>query len=88
MKVRRVHRMAAVLGWACAYCGITTRAELPPTHPERATVEHVVPKSAGGSSTGGNLVIACCHCNALAGRWVDPWLASLHRQYQEHEAAS
>ncbi len=42
-------------GWVCAYCG----------SPEATTVDHIVPKSAGGKDVEGNLVAACRRCNGL-----------------------
>ncbi|MGK9369051.1 HNH endonuclease [Melioribacter sp. Ez-97] len=45
-------------GHRCAYCG---RGDLP------LTVDHVVPKSRGGSDTWENLVAACLPCNNKKG---------------------
>ena len=47
--------------WTCAYCGRQARTSL--EHDEM-TVDHVVPRSRGGSSHDfGNLVTACRPCN-------------------------
>ncbi len=43
--------------WTCQYCG--TRANL--------TVDHVVPRSKGGSSTWENIVASCAPCNRRKG---------------------
>lgn len=52
-------------GYFCAYCGKPgTRASL--------TVDHVVPRSAGGGGLKSNLVLACEPCNRAKGteRWI------------------
>jgi|TARA_B100000085_G_C18537761_1_gene510706 5-methylcytosine-specific restriction endonuclease McrA len=38
---------------ACQYCGATTRL----------TIDHVIPRSKGGTNTWENLVVACSKCN-------------------------
>ncbi|MCS7177271.1 MAG: HNH endonuclease [Candidatus Kapabacteria bacterium] len=45
-------------GFRCQYCG-TTEAEL--------TIDHVIPRSRGGTDTWENLVCACIRCNNLKG---------------------
>jgi 5-methylcytosine-specific restriction endonuclease McrA len=40
----------------CGYCGVKCGADL--------TVDHIVPKSRGGSSSWDNLVSACTRCNS------------------------
>ena len=53
-------RIWAITGGYCWYCG----ADLA----EGAmTIDHVVPKSAGGRSTRGNLVPSCATCNQEKG---------------------
>jgi 5-methylcytosine-specific restriction endonuclease McrA len=44
----------------CVYCG--ERFE-----PAALTVDHVQPRMRGGDWSGGNLVTACCACNARKG---------------------
>lgn len=46
----------------CTYCGLR------PTRRKRLTVDHVVPRSAGGENTPANLVGACPACNQEKGR--------------------
>ena len=41
-------------GHACRYCGSL----------ERLTIDHVIPRSRGGSDDAGNLVVACKSCNS------------------------
>ncbi len=43
-------------GHRCAYCGQNA-----------ATVDHIVPKSRGGSDSWGNLVACCLRCNGVKG---------------------
>jgi 5-methylcytosine-specific restriction endonuclease McrA len=56
---RRITRRAVFARdeWTCQYCG--SRANL--------TVDHVVPKSKGGSSTWENIVASCAPCNRRKG---------------------
>jgi 5-methylcytosine-specific restriction endonuclease McrA len=47
--------------WTCAYCGRRARTSL---ERDEMTVDHVVPRSRGGSTSDfGNLVTACRPCN-------------------------
>ncbi len=45
-------------GYRCQYCG---------THSTNLTVDHIIPKSRGGSDTWENLVAACISCNNKKG---------------------
>ena len=56
---RKITRRAVFArdGWACQYCG--SRSTL--------TVDHVVPRSKGGSSTWENIVASCAPCNRRKG---------------------
>lgn len=50
-------------GWRCGYCGVDV--ERTPQHVNTmATVDHIVPKSAGGESSWLNLITACYKCNS------------------------
>lgn len=63
----------------CAYCGVTVARDLFRRAPDQPTVDHFVPKRAGGRNVA-NLVLACSQCNHLKGS-IDPrrllmiWLA-------------
>ena len=52
-------------GGCCTYCGIRTRPLRRGLHraPDRATLDHVLPRSQGGRLTRDNLVLACAACN-------------------------
>jgi len=56
---RKITRRAVFArdGWACQYCG--ARANL--------TVDHVIPKSKGGTSSWENIVASCAPCNRRKG---------------------
>lgn len=47
-------------GYRCQYCGAT----------DNLTLDHVIPKSRGGSSTWDNLVTACKTCNSKKGDYT------------------
>lgn len=50
------NRLAEAQNWRCCYCG--RRLE-----PETATLEHVIPASAGGTHCWENLAASCRPCN-------------------------
>src|SRR5947199_4278720 len=66
---RKITRRAVFArdGWTCQYCG--TRANL--------TVDHVIPRSKGGTSDWENIVAACAPCNRRKGD-MTPTQADMH----------
>jgi 5-methylcytosine-specific restriction endonuclease McrA len=64
-RIKLFHDIYARDGGCCVYCGIPAR------HPGRgvkrgpdlATLDHVLPRSAGGPLNRDNLVLACSACN-------------------------
>jgi 5-methylcytosine-specific restriction endonuclease McrA len=56
---RKITRRAVFArdGWECQYCGARTSL----------TVDHVIPRSKGGSSTWDNIVTCCAPCNRRKG---------------------
>lgn len=57
-------RLCEAQNWRCCYCGISMRWASGRGH-DAATIEHVIPKSAGGPiSSWWNLVAACNLCNS------------------------
>jgi 5-methylcytosine-specific restriction endonuclease McrA len=54
-------------GFICRWCGIKTRqvpsgcSKLDPDH---ATLDHLIPRSRGGTNDLDNLLMACCQCNS------------------------
>ena len=51
----------------CTYCGVEISDELPPTHPQKATVDHIKTVVDGGSDDDENLIPACLLCNEKRG---------------------
>jgi len=51
-------------GFRCEYCHLPTRGQVA-TFP----IDHVLPKSAGGTNDSDNLALSCPHCNAH--KWID-----------------
>lgn len=59
------------LGDQCCYCGITMDFKRVPGtqyNPDRATIEHITPMSAGGAHDWDNCVLACRQCNLRKNR--------------------
>lgn len=73
-------RLAEAQNWRCCWCGEHCHPE--PNTPKSATIEHVQPRSQGGSDDWDNLAMACASCNhrrgvlsvedMLAGRFPKP----------------
>lgn len=62
-------------GWECRYCScavVRVGPEQPESAPNTATVDHVIPHSAGGSKSPGNLVTCCYSCNQAKGNVLLP----------------
>ena len=61
-------------GWDCSYCGVTLQGCPDRPHPH---VDHVMPKSRGGSDDLANKVLACGPCNTSKNaRTPDEWIAA------------
>lgn len=58
-------KLAERAGWSCGWCGQKTRRDI--GWQNSATIEHVTPKSEGGSNKLSNLMHACARCNKLRG---------------------
>lgn len=50
-------------GGLCCYCGFAIALEA-------MTLEHLIPRSRGGTSEQHNLALACVPCNQLRGNWL------------------
>lgn len=62
--------MAAILerdDWRCHYCNLTINRRVPTWHPRRATIDHKLPRSFGGTNAHDNLVACCTLCNQVKG---------------------
>jgi len=55
---RLAEQIAARDGNRCVYCGATAESSGAPLH-----LDHLTPRSAGGTDEASNLVLACCRCN-------------------------
>lgn len=49
--------------WRCYLCGIQVVMQPKKGGDNRATIDHVIPKSAGGTSHSANLKTCCSKCN-------------------------
>ncbi|MBS0470851.1 MAG: HNH endonuclease [Proteobacteria bacterium] len=65
MLVRRRHRLVAAQQGRCWYCRIAL-SEAPRTDTS-ATIEHIIPRCAGGTMALHNVVAACQGCNRARG---------------------
>ena len=72
---RKITRRAVFArdGWTCQYCG--SRSSL--------TVDHVIPRSKGGTSSWDNIVASCAPCNRRKGDML-PRQAGMHPRHQPH----
>ncbi|MHA7210803.1 HNH endonuclease [Arthrobacter sp. MDT1-65] len=71
LALRKIH------GDNCCYCGIEmdfNRGPRGTIAPDRATLEHVLPISRGGTHTWDNAALACHHCNTSKNaKTLDEW---------------
>jgi 5-methylcytosine-specific restriction endonuclease McrA len=63
--IRKNKRLALNLrdGFKCAYCG----KDLKDSSPRDVTLDHLLPRSCGGSNEATNLITACLRCNSQRG---------------------
>jgi ribosomal protein L32 len=54
-------------GWICHICGTPVRTDVDRLHPEGATIDHIVPISAGGHDVETNVATAHWRCNREKG---------------------
>jgi 5-methylcytosine-specific restriction endonuclease McrA len=62
-------KIKELYNYHCAYCGEKS---------EQLTIDHIIPKSKGGSNRQDNLLPACERCNGLKGSWD---LEDFRKQY-------
>ena len=58
-------RLSEAQNWKCCFCGCDTTDERKKKH--SSTIEHVKPKSLGGSNEWDNLAMSCDRCNNKRG---------------------
>lgn len=51
----------------CRYCGREVFTNAVESAPDKATLDHVIPRAAGGTNSQANLVTSCYACNQLKG---------------------
>lgn len=51
----------------CEYCSVPVFIRVEQTDPQKATVDHIVPRAKGGSDRMSNLKLACQACNSIKG---------------------
>ena len=80
-----------VLAGKCIHCNCMVCVDLDGTRVLRATVEHIVPRTHGGTDTLENLAIACGRCNGAKGirhdpsPWGDPKLMAMIERLQDRK---
>ena len=82
----QLHRLAERDGWSCWLCGGDIDPDAPRTSPVAGTVDHLVPRSRGGTDERSNLRLAHRRCNTRRGshlpelHWPGRWpmLMSVH----------
>lgn len=76
---RTDHTIAARDGWWCWLCGGAIDPDAPTNSPNQGTIDHLVPRSRGGSSELSNLRLAHRRCNVRRGNhlpelgWPREW---------------
>lgn len=81
--VKRFWMKAHARKWkTCHYCGNDVSRSLPMDDPNRATIDHVFPLSAGGTNALKNLVLACLKCNRSKSDAVPPRTAEELRPWR------
>lgn len=81
MRVRQSQRSLRVFqrdNFTCRYCGGKVKLTVPEDDPLRATVDHVIPRSRGGTDQYENLVTAHFQCNQLKANGSAPPLLPVH----------
>lgn len=82
-----------VLTGTCIHCGARHSVSLTGVALTQATLEHIVPRTHGGTDAIENLAIACARCNIGKGQrldlrpWSDPTLQRVIATLQERKLA-
>lgn len=90
MSAKKVHMrvcLAEAQNWRCCWCGVRCVAES--NKHNSATIEHVTPKSQGGTDHWSNLAMACNRCNHARGvRPVERFIElAKNRNFKEYSKA-
>jgi 5-methylcytosine-specific restriction endonuclease McrA len=73
-----MRRLLHKQGGCCYYCNDPISTTKAPDHPQRATLDHRMPRCAGGGNDRANLVAACRTCNGLKGDMPASIFINLH----------
>lgn len=92
----KLQQIIAECGDRCHYCNRETRLKWIPGQwdPDHATLDHIIPKSKGGTNARENLVLACNACNNAKGDMpyetfaADPFAFRPRRKYQPPRTAA
>lgn len=85
-KVYKRTRLAEAQNWKCCWCGCKMVPE--PMQCNSVTVEHILPRSQGGSNEMDNLAAACHRCNNKRGTLtIDDFMQNLPIRNQQLKAA-
>lgn len=60
---RKLKQLGDRDGWICHVCGRAVDSSLTGNHPLQASVDHIVPRSKGGTNLSENLRLAHIRCN-------------------------
>ena len=63
-KQSKMRRLMILHGYCCHWCGKEVWRNVRVFAHNRATIDHVIPRSVGGSNGMENLVLACFSCNS------------------------
>ncbi len=84
-------RGVEVLAGKCIHCNSLVAVGLDGEGLHHATIEHIVPRTHGGSDALENLAVACRRCNGEKGirhdaqRWGDPKLMAMIERLQQRK---
>ena len=59
-------------GWTCYLCGDVLSGDTLPNTPKSLTLDHIKPRSLGGSDDPSNLATCCRECNSAKGAKFEP----------------
>ena len=61
------HQLKSQINIHCRYCLKALRADFKGSKDEQITIDHLIPRSKGGTESWDNLAICCYECNQIKG---------------------